>query len=355
MFNKVSLCSFIKVFTLALFGTAQQIYGQTAYGYSSLEWDEPSSTIFGYSETDLDANSAFYYEAYVQVRIYDHNNRQIATGGAADTDNLGEIDITVSAPGPHDTYTLVGTHKGLVNYSYEDGCDNASSVKPNLGPGVPAIINPCGYRYYDDFYNFSTFDEQAQSLYDYFWFGPGPAHNTRASLIQLGSTFDVLTVTTSNGCGDDRDQLIQQYKTYHVAFYPTCSAFTRGLNTSYFTWDELNYPSPMTAPAQFSDHAVFTWQALGFVNAWYSLATFAINSGYRDPYQNSLAGGAGNSRHMFGVAFDARNDGTVAGWNKLYFTAATAGADWREPRNGPCKLGCMHGDVRTHPASYVNP
>jgi hypothetical protein len=75
------------------------------------------------------------------------------------------------------------------------------------------------------------------------------------------------------------------------------------------------------------------------------------NSVYRNPVRNSVVGGIAQSRHMSGDAVDLRNESrTEVEWQTMYDLAAPgfANADYREPRDGPCGIGCVHADWRYH-------
>ena len=55
------------------------------------------------------------------------------------------------------------------------------------------------------------------------------------------------------------------------------------------------------------------------------------------------------SRHMYGDAADLRNESrTEEEWKAMYGAALRAHASFREPRDGPCKLNCVHADWRPH-------
>jgi len=50
---------------------------------------------------------------------------------------------------------------------------------------------------------------------------------------------------------------------------------------------------------------------------------------------------------------DLRNETyTENEWTAMHTAAANANADYIEPRDGPCGLGCVHADWRTHSGGY---
>ena len=173
------------------------------------------------------------------------------------------------------------------------------------------------------------------------------------------------TCGAAAGCGDERDQLIRDYVFYKVQrlagsgktllpFVPSCSDFTNKAHSQYFTFVELNVPSPQVGP-------VFSWALLEVplltgIDAW--RVSFEnpmhVNSGYREPFQNALAGGASQSQHMYGTAVDIQNPTRDSfGWSLLAVSALQANVDWIEPSNGPCKLACVHGDWRDTVGPYA--
>jgi hypothetical protein len=91
-----------------------------------------------------------------------------------------------------------------------------------------------------------------------------------------------------------------------------------------------------------------------------------LNSGYRDPIQNlectqipTKPGGNLNSRHTFGDAADLRNQSVNTSnaqleWDNMLAAAKKAHADWWEPQDGPCCLGCVHADWRGHDRNMYN-
>jgi hypothetical protein len=53
---------------------------QGAYGYSSLTFDDSTNTLTGYATTDLDYETAYYYDAQIDARIEDENGNVLGTG-----------------------------------------------------------------------------------------------------------------------------------------------------------------------------------------------------------------------------------------------------------------------------------
>lgn len=232
--------------------------------------------------------------------------------------------------------------------------------------------------------------------------GNGRISGTLAADAEDTSSFDrikrqfsiIVTVTDSAGqkatsnppliigfsCGDDRDKLIQQYSNFGVRdnaqtshpwpqFYPRCKDFTQSASSTYYSFPDFNTPSP-GAGAEFDWALVrgpLVVPTLFGLDAWIRLLGLprTINSAYRDPAQNAVAGGVATSRHMFGDAVDLRNQVHASGsrkscnvfclaeYNKMVKAAWLAGASYVEPPSLPCAYNCVHADWRTLPGSYV--
>jgi uncharacterized protein YcbK (DUF882 family) len=171
---------------------------------------------------------------------------------------------------------------------------------------------------------------------------------------------DKATVQTG-GCSGDRGRLVAEYDNL-PSFGVDCNTITSGAYSIFFDFSQLNYPSPKTAPAEFSDVAIFTREGLYYLDSWRlatPIADFHINSGFRDPHQNLLAGGAPDSKHMAGIAFDiatAPPHGD-AEWQFLNTSAHQAYGDagWYEPEDGPCHTSCVHTDSRYTSQTYIYP
>lgn len=198
-------------------------------------------------------------------------------------------------------------------------------------------------------------------------------------------------------CGDGRDALIEEYRSTGVLdsgetivpwgtdFVPRCKDATQTASSANFTFAELNTPSPSRTP----DHGwalirrplVAAVSPVGpqlGLDAWVLQfgASRVINSGFRAPIQNMLAGGAIASRHMFGDAVDLRNESHPSGdrkscnprypekavepftaclieYNRMVKAAWLAGASYVEPPELPCKYNCTHADWRRYPAPFA--
>jgi Peptidase M15 len=185
-------------------------------------------------------------------------------------------------------------------------------------------------------------------------------------------------------CGDpDLDKLGEEYEDYgglDVTFTldnpPACADFTQTARSVYFTFNDLNRPSPNAAPLYNWALIRYPLSAQAFVNgsagldAWVALLNppQIINSGYRSPSQNAAAGGAPSSRHMWGDAVDLQNQVHPSGpprecnpqypndpmadspcvteYNRMVKMAIKAGRSYIEPPELPCHYNCVHVDWR---------
>lgn len=170
------------------------------------------------------------------------------------------------------------------------------------------------------------------------------------------------------GCGDNRGYLVKQYVDYTVTditnglrFSPVCSNFTASAHSQYFSFSEINIPSPNLGYPEY-EFALVRSPLIAATSSGYGLDAWRtaygnlriINSGYRDPHQNQLAGGVAGSRHQFGDAADLRNQsGTLTEYNNMVRTAHILKADFVEPTNGPCGTACTHADWRNHGGGYA--
>lgn len=168
--------------------------------------------------------------------------------------------------------------------------------------------------------------------------------------------------TTACLCGDQRDALIAEYRTYNPSGYiPDCTDLTQNGRSFDFTFQQLDTPSPS------QPNPTYSWALLGEYTAvcdteviqgldlWvqYYGSSRTINSGYRCPSQNRAAGGVRNSQHQYGTAADLRNQsGTLAEWNNMVNAAKSADADYIEPSSLPCGTACTHADWRNHDKNY---
>jgi Peptidase M15/IPT/TIG domain len=198
-----------------------------------------------------------------------------------------------------------------------------------------------------------------------------------------GNSAAGLAYVVVDSCGDTRDDLIAEYLILvpqSVYPLPNCSTFTDSASSFYYSFAQLNYPSPKTAPAAYpwailrnvfvvggADYSpgCTSTQCYGldaWTDAYYALANSSaarqLNSVYRSPVKNLQAGGTNNSRHQFGDAADMANASSASAcsagstclleWNNMVAAAKAANADYIEPSSLPCHMSCTHADWRNH-------
>jgi hypothetical protein len=134
-------------------------------------------------------------------------------------------------------------------------------------------------------------------------------------------------VQTTSGCGDDRGNIIKEYRVRSTDWVPNCSDFVSSMNSTYFTTSEYNYNGYHTyfiAKSPLTSGADATRISYG--------AALTTTAGYRCPdKQNDINPSAVvTSRHHHGDAMDwsASNSDTV--WANIK-TAAKANSACVEP------------------------
>jgi hypothetical protein len=138
-------------------------------------------------------------------------------------------------------------------------------------------------------------------------------------------------------CGDERDQLIQEYAGASVSFLPDCSSFTKSGHSSHFAFSELNTGDYLWA--------ILTNRLLkGIEDTRTNTAGTAlvVTSAYRNPLHNGRVSGATDSQHIHGTAVDFKSDQLT--WDMLQRAGKQAGA-CSEPQ-GLSGWGHVHLDWR---------
>lgn len=104
--------------------------------------------------------------------------------------------------------------------------------------------------------------------------------------------------TTLSTCGDERDDIVQEYVDSNLSTVPTCDHFTADRSSPNFTFAEMNSGDHRWAwiEADLLDGLENTRRRYG--------APMTITSGYRCPERNEMVGGVRNSRHQFGDTVD---------------------------------------------------
>jgi hypothetical protein len=146
---------------------------QTITGSTTIDIDPDTGYGIAICQTDLDADTATYYQASVTCRVY-ADGTYIGSRSAVDTRRISGIAMAFFsfAGVPGTTYTAIGIHTANVLYTDDFGND----------PATPT--------YFYDAYDFSSFETPPVETYlDTFdWVGPGPPVDLPSSFISTGQT-----------------------------------------------------------------------------------------------------------------------------------------------------------------------
>jgi hypothetical protein len=164
-------------------------------------------------------------------------------------------------------------------------------------------------------------------------------------------------------CGNNSDNLVAEYAANKITdittgqrFSPICKQASQSAHSSFFYFNEINNPCPSLNeqpefPFALIRNPLVIPDSSGYgLDAWRQNygSSRIINSGFRDPSQNTACGSTATSgsRHMFGDAVDLRNQSrTVMEWNNMFTAANDAGADYIEYPTEACEGGTFHIDV----------
>jgi hypothetical protein len=174
-----------------------------------------------------------------------------------------------------------------------------------------------------------------------------------ADVVAIDQCGDLQTPTSGS-----RGYLMSEYADYGVDLSPSCSDFNNAASSAYFSHAELTVNDESTWSLIREPLTIASSAGYG-LDAWrvdYGGAR-TTTSVYRTPEHNWSAGGAAQSRHMYGDAADLLNQsGTLDEWNAMIKAADTnaghAQADYEEPESGPCGTACAHADWRSHAGGY---
>lgn len=159
---------------------------QSVDGYTSIEYDEFTNTVVAYSETTVDYDLMYDYQAYVTLSVVDSNLTPIGSRSARDSFDNGFISVTLEFSAAPDTiYTAKGTHRAyaqLYNYDYDYGYYPYRQ-----------------YYYYYDYWWYGFYEGQGiYTPWYYRFFHNGFREVSRRSrLIPIGTTHDSASVTVA--------------------------------------------------------------------------------------------------------------------------------------------------------------
>jgi hypothetical protein len=328
--------SVLMTLSLMFVGTAS---AQAVSGWTTLQWDPSTGTLYGYAETSLDDYASIYYGAALNTYIFDSNNNTLAYEVTSRDTAEGFVEAEISATGiSGQTYTQYTEHFAVIQYISD--CDD-----------------PCSMPTYEDYYNYSAFSADGQDDVDYGpgmgLSGPGPQTGSSSSVPRLPPTHTSAVATAAPDCGDSRTTLIAEYGTYKVALTPQCSDLNNDASATYFTNAELT-----TSESPAYGWSLLTQVLLQQSDAWRTnYGAMTADSVYRNPAHNSAINGASNSQHMFGDAIDISNPTSDRPGRALLISAlptGTSAPDYIEPTSGKCALNCVHADWRNHSQAYAH-
>jgi hypothetical protein len=137
-------------------------------------------------------------------------------------------------------------------------------------------------------------------------------------------------VAGPEGCGDERDNIIEEYRGGQVAWTPGCGDFASGGGAPHFSWSELNGGFTNGNP-----HTPWGIVTSGLTNGLettrtnYARGGIRLSSGYRCPHGNANVGGVQQSLHMHGRAGDMFS--SEHSWTEAEFTLLKEAADLTGP------------------------
>jgi len=159
-----------------------EVRAQTVSGYTSIDYDQDTSIVDAYSETDNDYDVEGAYHAWVALSVTDQDNSVMGYQNATDDGAMGFASVDIQFTGSADsTYTARGLHKLIAqqwDYDY------------SFWPTVTTI--------WYDYYDFSDFAAAGIQVPVFYAFQGTDSEVTRSSpQIILGTTYDDASVTTA--------------------------------------------------------------------------------------------------------------------------------------------------------------
>lgn len=338
MRNKVFF--FLLAGFLTVFSTNNAAGQSDSYvnGYTSIDYDSSTNTVTAYGYTQATYVNAAYYKYGISQSILDPNDIQLAhLQSEGTTGNPGVANLTAAGVGCGE-YRASAHHYMLAYYYVSNYYSNGSYQS--------GWYDPYNYQYYSG---------TEETYPNYFTiYGNGPNYVLQSQFTYLGYTDSYSTGNCpASECGDQRDTIRREYRTYGVNLRPTCPDFTQvrgtipfpfeSLNTGDYSWALIRYP---LIESDIASYGLWKWS-----NEYGGSMT--VNSAYRNPSRNRRIGGASASRHMYGDAADIKNDTRSRDeYDQRAAAAQRSEADYIEPWTGPCGNGCVHADWRNHAGGY---
>jgi hypothetical protein len=158
-----SICIFFSALILTC-----PIGAQTLTGSTTIDVDPATNIVTATCETDEDDGD---YEADVQCTVTDAAFNVKAQQSAIDHGGQGYAQVVLTFTGQAGTnYIATSTHQAIAN--------------------ITDLPDGHGPTYYEDYYNYSSFEQAGDITYpfSYEWYGPGPDVQIRNKNIRVGNT-----------------------------------------------------------------------------------------------------------------------------------------------------------------------
>lgn len=175
---------------------------QETYGYSEVVYDDSIGAVYGNSVTEIDYNSDYYYDAYVESYLYENGN--LVDSNYAESATGTASALTAAWADPNSEYTETGYHDLYVRFSdeekYPEGCSPCDGCNTDC--------------YWDNWYYYDAYGFSFATTGSYGpWFdsfGQGPATylennqeeylgDTSASLLTPDTAVQFVNVSVDDG------------------------------------------------------------------------------------------------------------------------------------------------------------
>jgi hypothetical protein len=128
---------------LSNFRAASRSNAQGVSFHTEISYDDNTNTVWGYSSTEIDYASSYYYNAYVDGCLFE--NGQLVDSGSDQEAHLAEVYTSASAD-PGVEYTLNSYYYEIAIYYYQDIEKSPEGCMPCDG------CNTDCYYYYENWY-----------------------------------------------------------------------------------------------------------------------------------------------------------------------------------------------------------
>ena len=158
----------------AMFLIAVAANGQQVEGYTTVDIDPSTNAVTATCETSIDSD---YYASFVSCAVTDGNGTQITSGSQIDNygyEGYAQVVLTFTGTAGT-TYLATGVHSAQPTMPFDT---------PEPQPGRPVT------QYYDDPYNYNSFDEGTYQTYagSFDLYGPGPDQQVKRKPLHIADT-----------------------------------------------------------------------------------------------------------------------------------------------------------------------